>query len=51
MPSCRLAARLCDGISECKAMKNKIDASCSDAYKWEGDTSRCPHCSNECKQA
>ena len=51
MPSCKLAARLCNGISECKTMKNKIDASCSNVYKWEGDTSGRLHCSNECKQA
>ena len=32
-------------------MRKKIDASCSSVYKWEGDTSRRPHCSDECKQA
>ena len=49
--SCKLTTRLCSELNECKTMKDKIDAFCSNVFTWEGDASKRPHCSNECKQA
>ena len=51
MASCKLITRLCSEISECKAMKDKIDAFCSNVFTWERNTNKRPHCSSECKQA
>ena len=51
MASCKLATRMCNEISECKTMKDKIDGFCSDVITWERETSERPHCSDECKQA
>ena len=49
--SCNAAARMCDGISECRTMRSRIMSACSDIIMWERDSGRRPQCSDRCRQA
>ena len=49
--SCSAASRMCNNISECRTMRNRIMSSCSDVIMWERDGGRRPQCSNQCRRA
>ena len=50
--SCHAAIGMCNNISECRNMRNRIMSSCSDIIMWERDGGRQrPQCTDRCRQA